>query len=659
MTVSYNWLQSYFKSPLPKPEKVAEILTMHSFEVESVEKKGSDYVLNIDVLPDRAGDCLSHWGIARELSVLLDKKMVVSAPKLKRSKEKIKDYLSVKVEDKGCIRYTSMVLTNVKVGPSPKWLQDRLTACGLNSINNVVDATNYIMLETGQPLHAFDYEKINEGIIVRKAKKGEKIVTLSEKEYILDENVLLIADSKRPLALAGIKGGKGCEIGGKTKTVVLESANFNHKLISQTARKLNLRTDASIRYENNLDPNLTEVAIERAASLIQELSGAEIVSGIIDSYKIKLKPWNIKLSVENVNKIIGIEISKAEMVKILTKLGFVVTGSGNILNVKVPTSRQDVVIPENLIEEIGRVYGYDKVPAILPLFSEPAQVNKDIYWQNKAKNVMKELGFSEAYNYSFVGEEEKSVFDLKAEEIVNPVSNYYKYLRPTIIPQMAKIIRENSKFFKDIKVFELGKVFNSQKETMALAGTVMGKDFASIKGYLNVLFDKLGVEKVSYAPSVKKEMWHAKKTAEIRVSGRVIGHMGSLSSNLMDVLMIEDALFFEIDFDELEKYCSDEKEYEQISYHPPALRDISGVVFEDLTVEEIMEAIEDSSNELLKSVEVFDVYKGKGISSDKKSVSFHLIYQSEQKTLDSKTIDSMVSDLLNKLKQTINWEERK
>ncbi|MFZ3054405.1 MAG: phenylalanine--tRNA ligase subunit beta [Minisyncoccales bacterium] len=659
MTVSYNWLQSYFKSPLPKPEKLAEILTMHCFEVESIEKKGSDFVLNIDVLPDRAGDCLSHWGIAKELSVLLDKKMTILAPKLKKNKEKIKDYLSVKVEDNGCNRYTSMVLTNVKIAPSPKWLQDKLTVCGLNSINNVVDATNFIMLETGQPLHAFDYEKITDGIIVRKAKKGEKIITLSEKEYILDENTLLIADEKKPLALAGIKGGKGCEITEKTKTIVLESANFNHKLISQTARRLNLRTDASIRYENNLDPNLTEIALERVASLIQELSGAEIVSGIIDAYKTKLKPWNIKLNIENVNNIIGINIPKTEMVKILTKLGFAVTGSANVLNVKIPTSRQDVILPENLIEEIGRVYGYDKVPAILPCFSEPAQKNNDVYWQSKAKDAMKELGFAEAYNYSLIGEEEKAVFDLKIEAIVNPVSNYYKYLRTTIVPQMSRIVKENSKFFKEIKVFELGKVFNSQKETMVLAGTVLGEDFVSVKGYLNVLFDKLGIEKISYLSLSKNGMWHAKKTAEIKVNGKTVGHIGNLSSNLIDVLMIEDAIFFEIDFDELQKYCSDKREYQQISYHPPALRDISGIVSDDLTVEKIMEGIKNSSNELLKSVEVFDVYKGKGIASEKKSVSFHLIYQSEEKTLDSKTIDSMVSGLLNKLKQTINWEERK
>lgn len=658
MTVSYNWLQTYFKSPLPKPEKLAEILTMHSFEVESLEKKGNDFVLNIDVLPDRTGDCLSHMGIARELSVLLDKRMVIPSIRLKENKEKIKDYLSVKVESGDCLRYTARVLKNVKIKPSPKWLQEKLAACGQNSINNVVDATNYIMLETGQPLHAFDYEKIEKEIIVRKAKKGERIMALSDKEYILDENILLIADSKKPLALAGIKGGKKAEITGRTKTIVLESANFNHKLISMTARKLNLRTDASMRFESNIDPNLTEEAVDRAASLIAELSGGETVSGTIDAYKKKLKPWTVKLGMEDVNRTIGINVPKREMISILNRLGFGVKASADVLTVKVPTSRQDVTIPESLIEEIGRVYGYDKVPAILPCFSEPALRNDELYWQNKAKDIMKELGFAEAYNYSFVGDEAKTVFNLKAIELVNPVSNYYKYLRTTTIPQMAKMVKENSKFFKEIKVFELGKIF-CPEETMVLSGAVLGESFSSVKGCLNSLFEKLGAENISFSPIARSDIWHGKKTAEIRAGGKRIGYLGYLSSDLTDVLSVEDAVYFEIDFDELQRHCSEEKEYKQISYHPPVLRDISGTVPEEIKIEEIMEAIKNSSGGLLRSAEVFDVYKGKGIPSDKKSVSFHLIYQSDEKTLDSKTIDSVVGQLLNKLKQTINWEERK
>lgn len=266
MTVSYNWLKTFFDKPLPEPKKLAEILTMHCFENESLTKRGNDYILGVDVLPDRAGDCLCHLGIAKECAAILDKKLLLPKTTLQENKKiKAKDFLSVEIKDKkACKRYISRVLFDVKIKPSPKYIQERLIACGLSPINNVVDATNYVMLEMGQPLHAFDYKNIEgKKIIVRKADKNEKITTLSGLTYKLDEEILVIADANKPLALAGIKGGQDAEIDNTTETIVLESANFNAKLIGQTARKINLRTDASSRFEQNLDPNLAETAINR------------------------------------------------------------------------------------------------------------------------------------------------------------------------------------------------------------------------------------------------------------------------------------------------------------------------------------------------------------------------------------------------------------
>jgi len=342
MIFSYNWLQSYFREKLPTPEKLAEILTMHSFENEYIEKKGSDYILSIDVLPDRAGDCFSHNGIAREISVLLNKK--ITYPKIK-TKETLKNSISVDIENSDdCLRYTALIIKNVKIEESPKWLKEKLEVCGINSINNIVDITNYVMLETGQPMHVFDYDKISGGIIIRKAKKGEKISLLGGKEYILDENVLIIADEEAPLAIAGIKGGQKAEITNETKNIVLESANFNHKLISTTARRLNIRTDASLRFEQNIDPNLTSYAIDRAASLIGLPSSTKI-----DVYKKKLKPWNIKINIDEINKTLGIDIPKKEVEKILKNLGFIVKEN---MVIEVPTYRQDVTIPENITEEV-------------------------------------------------------------------------------------------------------------------------------------------------------------------------------------------------------------------------------------------------------------------------------------------------------------------
>ena len=620
MIFSYNWLQSYFREKLPTPEKLAEILTMHSFENEYIEKKGSDYILSIDVLPDRAGDCFSHNGIAREISVLLNKK--ITYPKIK-TKETLKNSISVDIENSDdCLRYTALIIKNVKIEESPKWLKERLEVCGINSINNIVDITNYVMLETGQPMHVFDYDKISGGIITRKAKKGEKISLLGGKEYILDENVLIIADEEAPLAIAGIKGGKKAEITNETKNIVLESANFNHKLISTTARRLNIRTDASLRFEQNIDPNLTGYAIDRAASLIGLPSSTKI-----DVYKKKLKPWNIKINIDEINKTLGIDIPKKEVEKILKNLGFIVKEN---MVIEVPTYRQDVTIPENITEEVGRIYGYDKIPLTLPYFSEPAKINYDIFWRNKAKDIMKELGYSEVFGYSFIGDQEKDDFNLTVREIINPVSSYYKYLRPTIIPQLINFTKENLKYFNKVKIFELGKVFD-KRERMVLSGAISSNDYLLIKSDILALFDKLGINKFSFGKD------------EIKIGKDVIGKVGIKSG----------ITFFEIDFEKIQKNAIDNKEYKHVSYHPIASRDISGLIDENTEIEEIVSKIKNI--DLVKSVEVFDVFKGKNVPPGKKSISLTINLQSEEKTLDGEIID----EIITKIKKTINWEERK
>lgn len=620
MIFSYNWLQSYFTEKLPTPEKLAEVLTMHSFENEYIEKKGSDYILSIDVLPDRAGDCFSHNGIAKEISVLLNKK--ITYPKIK-TKEILKDSISVKIENSDdCLRYTALIIKNVKIEESPKWLKEKLEVCGINSINNIVDITNYVMLETGQPLHVFDDDKISGGIIIRRAKKGEKISLLGGKEYVLDENILIIADEEAPLAIAGIKGGKKAEITNETKNIVLESANFNHKLISTTARRLNIRTDASLRFEQNIDPNLTSYAIDRAASLIDLPS-----SNKIDVYKKKLKPWNIKINIDEISKTLGIDIPQKEVERILKSLGFVVKEN---MVVEVPTYRQDVTIPENITEEVGRIYGYDKIPLTLPHFSEPAKMNDDIFWQNKTKDIMKELGYSEVYGYSFIGDQEKEDFNLTVREINNPVSSYYKYLRPTIIPQLINFTKENLKYFDKVKIFELGKVFD-KKERIVLSGAISSNDYLSIKSDILALFNTLGINKFSFG----KE--------EIKIGKDIIGKVGIKSG----------ITFFEIDFEKIQENAIANKEYKCVSYHPIASRDISGLIDEGVEIEEIVSKIKNI--DLVKSVEVFDVFKGKNVPPGKKSISLRINLQSEQKTLDGETIDKIIT----KIKKTINWEERK
>lgn len=638
MIVSYSWLNSFFKRPLPQPEKLAEILTMHSFEVESVERLKNDWILNIDVLPDRAGDSLSHIGIARECAAILNLKMAYPEIKIKQFEDKNKHKVNVEIKDKNCKRYSARIISNVKVNSSPKWVQDKLNNCGINSINNIVDATNYVMLELGQPIHAFDYDKIGgHKIIVRHAKPNEKIVLLNNSECILDKKVMVIADDKKALAIAGIKGGKEAEVNLETKTIVIESANFDSKTIGQTARRLNLRTDASARFENHLDPNLTEVALNKVCYLISEWAKADVCPETIDIYPEKIKPIRIKLELSLLNKVLGIIVPLNEIISILNRLDIKIVSKNNTsILLEIPTFRQDLTIPENIIEEIGRINGYEKIPSLLPYsFLSPAERNNELFLINKIRDIFKELNYSETYNYSFLSE--KEIKGLKAEPINNPVSSFFKYLRPSLIPQIENNINENLKFFNNVKIFEIGKIFIPEdkkiEEKTVISGGTSLMNLAKLKGELLCVLDYLGI-KASF------------KDLELKIKGEKAGE-----------IIIKNHLLFQIEFNILLKNQKEEKEYEKISYHPEATRDISGLIKEEIDIEDIKDEIK--SRQLVKSVELFDIYKGKSIGQDLKSVSMRIVFQSEERTLDSETIDKSLKEIIKSLTEKFNWQERK
>lgn len=438
MKISYNWLKKYLKNKLPEPKKLAEILTLHSFEIESIKrKKGGDYVLDIDILPNRAHDCLSYIGIAKEIALLTGNEFRVPDIEFQEDKKlKTKDFIKVEVKNKrDCLRYAGKVVLGVKICSSPKWLQENLKNCGLQPINNIVDIGNYIMLETGQPIHAFDLDKIKEKIIVRRAKNGEKIRTLDNKIYKLDKDILVIADKERAIGIAGIKGGESTGIDNTTKNILIEAANFNRKIIRKASQKLKLRTDASLRFENGIDPNLIDFAQKRMAFMIKEIAKGKTLKGIIDFYPEKVLPEKIKLDLKYVDKLLGIRISESKIKEILKKLNFKFSRiKDNKITIEIPTQRIDISMQEDLIEEIGRIYGYKNIPYIFPetTLALPKKNNK-VFWQEQCQNILKERGFSEVYNYSFISEEEKNVFacqDNKLLELENPVSALNKYLSP-------------------------------------------------------------------------------------------------------------------------------------------------------------------------------------------------------------------------------------
>jgi len=680
MKISYNWLKEYVEK-LPKPEKLAELLTLRSLEVKSVEKSKNDCILDIDILPNRAHDCLSHMGVARECSAVANLKFKIKNLKLNETKDlDVKDFIDVKVEDKeACPRYTARVITDIKIGPSPTWIQERLKAIAQKPINNIVDATNYVMFEMGQPLHAFDQEKLDDKkIIVRKARKGEKIITLDNETRNLDESVLVIADTKGILALGGVKGGKKAEITNKTKTIVLESANFDIKTVRATCRKTGIKTESSIRFEYGLDPNLAEEAINRVTQLI----GGKVVKGIIDVYPKKVLPLRLKLNLDKIEMVLGLKISKQQVMKYLKSLHFSIDDS---LRVVIPTIRRDIQIEEDLIEEIGRLIGYNNIPIKYPFgLLGAAKLDDSLIITNKVKNIFEGLGFNEIYNNSFIGEDDIEKFGTSREgyiELENPLSIDLKYLRKDLLIGLLKTVKENSKTSlgdnQSIKIFELGKIYrkknNKTEEERMLAGIIAkrsekmrGENFYELKGVIDSLLNKLGISDIWYddyqatSEWTDEAFWQKVGTAEIKVGNEEIGFIGEINSAVLNKLnMKTDVTAFNLNFEKLLKLAEEELIYEPPSPYPAAVRDLAVLVNLEDRVADVQNIIEQAGGELVFDVDLFDMYEGEGIPGGKKNLAFHIIYQSYEKTLKDEEIDKIHRRIIRELEKNKNWEVRK
>ena len=656
---------------------------MRFAEVEGVEKRGNDFVLDINIGPNRASDCFSHFGIAREIAAHIG--AIAEIPDFRPNagnKKKTKDFVSVELKDKNeCSRYVAKAIVGVRVGPSPKWLKDKLEICGLNSINNVVDAANYVMLETGQPLHAFDFKKLavsgkseragkQKALIVRRARSGEKITTLDKEKYELNNDILIIADSDGPLAIAGIKGGQKAEIGNDTEIIILESANFNPIAVRRAARILGFKTDASLRFEHGLDPNLAEFAIERTARLIGEIAGNVSSCGELDVYPKKVLPKKIILKADYAEKLLSVKISAREIKRILTNLGFKIIGEqSSQLIVEVPTFRQDVSLAEDLVEEIGRIYGYEKIPSIFPLaFLIPPKRNSRVFWEDNIKNIFKELNFAESRNYSFFSEDEANFFGYKKNKLIeleNPLSKEQKYLRAGLIPGLVKNIKKNYGHCGVFGIFELGNIFTSPgKEESALAGILRGEAFYKVKGVIDLLLSKLGISGAWYnecgLESQNGNCWsHPKRRAEIMVGRTRIGLIGEVSPCVLEKLQVGERLTcFEISFDILARLASWEHEYRPISKFPAAIRDIALLVPAKVKVADVLNKINAAGGSLVRDADLFDVYEGEKIPSGKKNFAFHIVYQAADRTLKSEEIDKIHQRIIKALKEDPRWEVR-
>jgi len=684
MKIFYNWLKEYVDN-LPKPEKLADLLNMHCFEVKNIEKAKRDFILDIDILPNRAHDCLSYMGIARECAAVANSKVNPStggqkSKLIEDGKIKTKDFIEVEVKDKDASpRYTARVITDIKIGPSPKWMQEKLEAMGQKPINNVVDAANYVMFEMGQPLHAFDYEKLEgKKIIVRRAKKGEKITTLDNETCQLNENVLVIADMKNPLALAGVKGGKKAEISNQTKTIVLESANFNIQAVRSIVRETDIKTEASIRFEYGLDPNLTEEAINRVAQLI----GGKIAKGLVDVYSQKVLPLKIRLNLDKVENLLGVKVSKKDATKFLTSLGFIIDDS---LRVIVPTIRRDIEVEEDLIEEIGRLIGYDNIPSQQAFgLVGASKIDDNLAVTNKVKTIFEGLGFTEVYNVSFVGESDITKFGVNPAgylELENPLSVDLKYLRKDLMINLLKNIKDNLRIsLKDdqgIKIFELGKVYrqenNKPKEEIMLNGIIArrgekikGENFYELKGAIDSLLNKLGITDFWYdnyqaTPDwTDKIFWQKTGTAEVKVGDEEIGFVGEISPVILSKLNIKAPVAaFNLNFEKILRLAEEELIYKPPSPYPAAVRDLAILVNPEDRVADVLNVIETAGGELVQDVDLFDMYEGGEIPGRKKNFAFHIIYQSYEKTLTDEEVDKIQRKIIRELEKNKGWRVRK
>ena len=594
-----------------------------------------------------------------------------------------------------CPRYMAVCLDKIKIEPSPKWMQERLVAVGVRPINNVVDVTNYVLLELGQPLHAFDASRICTNfktngseckIIVRRAKKSEILETLDGEKRELDEEMLVIADSNKAIAVAGVMGGVNSEINKETSAVIFESANFNFISIRKTAQKLGLRTEASMRFEKALDPYLCELALIRAIELIKKLCPqARAVSSLVDEKKFKLSQGPIKLDLNWLNRRIGENISEQQVGKILESLGFAVAKNKNLLSITVPTWRatRDVTIPEDLIEEVVRIYGYDKLKFAMPKV-EMKHLETDEAWalERKVKNILAgKAALSEVYNYSFVGKDllvKLGIDNSRHLCLTNPITSHQTMLRQSLAPNLLLNVKTNQARYENFGLFEIGSVFSSvageidkddngkeklpyQERRLAIliAGSKKDNVFSKAKGIVNYLFNPFNLEAV-YTYAETKPGWASPKlAANILVKNRNIGLVLRLDSKTGKSLGVKkEVAIAEISLKEFFYLSNEEgdKQFKEYEKFPPAMRDLAFVVDEKILYNDIKEEIE-NYHEHIKEVELFDIYQGKKLGSGKKNLAFHIIYQSD-KTLTSEEIDKLQQGLIKKLEEKLGAKIR-
>ncbi len=676
----HSWLQEYCKTA-KKPHDLAKQLALTSLAVERVIKDGSDYVYDIEVTGNRP-DTFGVIGVAREVKAVLklggqdlwqEAELSKSLKKMKQlaTKNKSKVKFKVDITDKlGARRWSGAVMTNVKVSPSPEWLQKRLKQCGLQSINNIVDITNYVMLATGQPMHAFDADLLSgpansKHIIVRSAKEGEDFTTLDNNKLKLKSSVTVIADDDRALVAAGIKGGQHAGISEKTKTIIFEAGSFDPVRVRRSSRDLDVRTDSSIRFEKSLDPEYTLYALNMAMELAIKVCGATPASEVVDAYPTKFKPVIVEMKWATLDTMAGQMVNKQESVSCLKRLGFKVTTNVNGLKAQVPFWRRgDVDNGIDLTEEILRLNGYSTLKTSTPTGATPV-VAQDVTFQRESqiKQILADLGWSEVMTYSFISEslvKDSGFAPDKCLRVANPLSGEYEYMRPSLLPGMMSVVAQNLGLRDEVRAFELSRAyFPNVKDlpeerpylVLSLAGNKSAEAlFFELKGLVSALLERTLRHKASevvYKKLADSKQWNASMSAEVWLGKTKLGVLGAPSQSLLNNFGLKVlAILLELDLEVFLQLMNSDVIFEPLPKYPTVRRDLAILIDGKATYDEVCLAIK-SSDRLVESCELFDVFKDKK-TSGKQSWAFHISYRDKAKTLQTEEVDK-VQDKIIKL----------
>lgn len=629
-----------------------------------------DVVFEYEITSNRV-DCFSVVGIAREAAATFGKEFHPPVVTPTGNDEDVNDYIKVRVENTDlCPRYCARVVKNIKIGPSPKWMQRRLASVGIRPINNLVDITNYVMEEYGQPMHAYDLDTIaGHQIVVRNAEKGEKFVTLDGQEREMDDSVLMICDGEKAVGIAGIMGGENSMITDHVQTMLFEAACFDGTNIRKSSKKVGLRTDASGKFEKGLDPNNAQAAIDRACQLVEEMGAGEVVGGMVDVYGKKKEPVRVPFDADAINALLGTDIPEADMLGYFEKIGLEYDADAK--EVIAPTFRHDLFRLADLAEEVARFYGYDNIPTTLP--SGEATTGK-LSFKNRVEDVAKDIaefcGFSQGMTYSF---ESPKVFDKllldeddvlrQAIPIMNPLGEDYSIMRTISLNGMLTSLATNyNRRNKNVRLYEMGNIYLPKSlpltelpdERMQFTLGMYGEgDFFSMKGIVEEFFEKVGLhKKETYDPNAGKNFLHPGRQANIIYEGRVVGYLGEVHPQVADNYGIgERAYVAVIDMPEIVELATFDRKYEGIAKYPAVSRDISMVVPKEILVGQIEEVIEKKGGAYLESYKLFDLYEGAQIKPGFKSVAYSITFRAKDRTLEEADVSAAMKKILKALEE--------